>query len=50
MIEHRAFLQRLDRRGLLVAAGPLADQPGSGMTVVRASPGVDVTKLATEGD
>ncbi|MEO6503542.1 MAG: SRPBCC domain-containing protein [Jatrophihabitantaceae bacterium] len=50
LIEHLAFLQRLDERGLLVAAGPLADQPGSGMTVVRAAPDLDVARLATEDD
>lgn len=48
--EHRAFLQRLARYGLLVAAGPLPDQLGSGMTVVKASPDLDVPRLAAEDD
>jgi uncharacterized protein YndB with AHSA1/START domain/uncharacterized protein YciI len=50
LIEHLAFLQRLDERGLLMASGPLADKIGSGMTVVRAAPGLDVRRLATEDD
>ncbi len=50
LMEHLAFLQRLDERGLLVASGPLADKIGSGMTVVRAAPGLDVRRLATEDD
>ncbi len=50
LVEHLAFLKRLDEQGLLVAAGPLADKIGSGMTVVRAAPGVDVRRLATEDD
>ncbi|MEO7262576.1 MAG: SRPBCC domain-containing protein [Jatrophihabitantaceae bacterium] len=49
-VEHVAFLQRLDQQGLLVAAGSLADQVGSGMTVVRAAPDVDVQRLAAEDD
>jgi uncharacterized protein YndB with AHSA1/START domain/uncharacterized protein YciI len=32
--KHVAFLQDLSSRGVLVAAGPLPDAPGSGMTVV----------------
>lgn len=48
--EHRAFLQRLAQHGLLVAAGPLPDQLGSGMTVVRAAPDLDVPRLAAEDD
>lgn len=50
LVEHLAFLQRLDERGLLVASGPLADKIGSGMTVVRATPDLDVQRLATEDD
>ncbi|WP_340540400.1 SRPBCC domain-containing protein [Nocardioides sp. GXZ039] len=34
---HLAFLRTLADRGLLVAAGPLPDQPGNGMAIVRAS-------------
>ncbi|HEV2885472.1 MAG TPA: SRPBCC domain-containing protein [Jatrophihabitans sp.] len=48
--EHVAFLKRLAHYGLLVAAGPLPDQVGSGMTVVRADPNLDVQRLATEDD
>ena len=48
--EHVAFLKRLAQYGLLVAAGPLADQAGTGMTVVRADPNLDVQRLATEDD
>jgi len=50
--EHVAFLERLDSRGLLVAAGPLPEEPGSGMTVVRVPAGddVDVFELATSDD
>jgi uncharacterized protein YciI len=50
--EHVAFLDRLSSRGLLVAAGPLPDEPGSGMTIVRVPAGddVDVGDLATHDD
>jgi uncharacterized protein YciI len=51
--EHIQFLQRLADRGLLVAAGPLTDEAGSGMTVVKVVAGsdaVDVTELATRDD
>lgn len=48
--EHVAFLRRLQQRGLLVAAGPLPDEPGVGMTIVRADDGVDVVALATVDD
>lgn len=51
--EHVAFLQRMSAAGWLVAAGPLADSDGGGMTVVRL-PGSDrldeVRALATEDD
>lgn len=51
--EHVAFLQRMSTRGYLVAAGPLTDADGSGMTVLRL-PGPDrldeVTQLATVDD
>jgi uncharacterized protein YciI len=39
--EHVAFLDRLHDRGLLVAAGPLPEEPGSGMTIVRIPAGDD---------
>jgi uncharacterized protein YciI len=47
--EHLAFLERLDSRGQLVAAGPLPEPPGAGMTTVRVPAGadVDVHDLAT---
>lgn len=51
--EHVAFLQRLDERGLLVAAGPLSDAAGEGMTIVRVLPehgDVDIYELATVDD
>jgi uncharacterized protein YciI len=50
--EHLAFLNRLHSRGLLVAAGPLPDRPGAGMTIVRIPAGteVDVHDLATHDD
>lgn len=48
--EHVAFLHRLAQAGLLVAAGPLLGQPGSGMAVLRATPDTDVKRLATEDD
>jgi uncharacterized protein YciI len=38
--EHLAFLRRMDEAGYLVAAGPLGDEPGAGMTVLRL-PGSD---------
>ncbi|WP_426561012.1 SRPBCC domain-containing protein [Angustibacter sp. McL0619] len=51
--EHIAFLGRLADGGLLVAAGPLPDEVGSGMAVVRVparASGVDVRTLATTDD
>jgi uncharacterized protein YndB with AHSA1/START domain/uncharacterized protein YciI len=51
--EHIAFLGRLADGGLLVAAGPLPDEAGSGMAVVRVpsrADGVDVRALATTDD
>ena len=51
--EHVAFLQRMAQAGFLVAAGPLGDEPGAGMTVLRL-PGAgrlaDARRLATEDD
>jgi uncharacterized protein YciI len=51
--EHVAFLSRMRDAGYLVAAGPLADADGEGMTIVRL-PGsgrlADGTRLATEDD
>jgi uncharacterized protein YciI len=50
--EHVAFLQRLNSRGLLIAAGPLPEPAGAGMTIVRVPSGdeVDVHDLATRDD
>ena len=51
--EHVAFLRRLEGRGLLVAAGPLPDEDGAGMTVVRVPADrsdVDIQQLATADD
>jgi uncharacterized protein YciI len=51
--DHVAFLTRMREAGYLVAAGPLMDQPGEGMTILRL-PGADqierATRLATEDD
>jgi uncharacterized protein YciI len=51
--EHVAFLARMHAAGYLVAAGPLADAEGEGMTILRL-PGPDqlgtATRLATEDD
>jgi len=51
--EHAAFLHRMLDAGYLVAAGPLADEPGAGMTILRL-PGAgrldDAVRLATQDD
>jgi uncharacterized protein YciI len=51
--EHVAFLSRMGAAGFLVAAGPLADADGEGMTILRL-PGSgqlsEATRLATEDD
>ena len=51
--EHSAFLTRMRDAGYLVAAGPLTDVPGEGMTILRL-PGADqldrATELATKED
>ena len=51
--EHVAFLTRIRDAGYLVAAGPLADVPGEGMTILRL-PGANqieqATRLATQDD
>jgi uncharacterized protein YciI len=51
--EHLAFLRRMQGAGYLVAAGPLSDSPGDGMTVLRL-PGdgrlEDAVHLATVED
>ena len=51
--EHVAFLTRMRDAGYLVAAGPLTDEAGEGMTILRL-PGADqleqATRMATEDD
>lgn len=51
--EHIAFLQRMADQGYLIAAGPLPEEPGSGMAILRL-PGAgrlaEATRLATEED
>ena len=53
-MEHVAFLRRLQAAGRLVAAGPLPDEDGAGMAVVRAGsdvlPADEIRRLATEDD
>jgi uncharacterized protein YciI len=44
--EHVAFLGRMQKAGYLVAAGPLVDRPGEGMTILRL-PGASQIELAT---
>ena len=48
--EHYAFLQRRAMAGELVAAGPLPDEPGNGMTVLALADLDTATRLATEDD
>ena len=48
--EHYAFLQRRMAAGELIAAGPLLDEPGSGMTVLSVADLDTATRLATEDD
>jgi uncharacterized protein YciI/uncharacterized protein YndB with AHSA1/START domain len=51
--EHVAFLNRMQAAGYLVAAGPMPDAEGEGMTILRL-PGsgalAEATRLATEDD
>ena len=51
--EHIAFLARMREAGYLVAAGPLTDEAGAGMAILRL-PGEgqlgEATRLATEDD
>jgi len=51
--EHVAFIDRMDEAGYLVAAGPLSDVDGEGLTILRL-PGEGLleraTQLATEDD
>ena len=51
--KHVAFLRRLQDEGVLVAAGPLADTAGDGMTVVRVpddAAAAEVARAAQEDD
>jgi uncharacterized protein YciI/uncharacterized protein YndB with AHSA1/START domain len=51
--EHMAFISRMRERGYLLAAGPLTESDGEGMTVLRlpAAAGLaEATRLATEDD
>jgi uncharacterized protein YciI len=51
--DHVAFLGRMEAAGQLVAAGPLGDEPGAGLTVLRL-PGIgrwdEAERLATQDD
>ncbi len=50
---HGRFLGELGRRGVLVAAGPLVDRPGSGMAIVHApdaATAVEVLAMAQDVD
>jgi uncharacterized protein YciI/uncharacterized protein YndB with AHSA1/START domain len=51
--EHVGFLQRMASQGYLVAAGPLPDEDGAGMTILRlpgAGQMAEAIRLATEED
>ena len=48
--EHVAFLRRRADDGSLVAAGPLPDADGEGMTVLRAASLEEARRLAEEDD
>jgi uncharacterized protein len=48
--EHVAFLRRRAGDGSLVAAGPLGDADGEGMTVLRAASLEEARRLAEEDD
>jgi uncharacterized protein YciI/uncharacterized protein YndB with AHSA1/START domain len=51
--KHAEFLARMDEQGYLVAAGPMLDEDGAGMTILRLpGPGRldEATHLATEDD
>jgi uncharacterized protein YciI len=48
--EHGAFLRRRMAAGELVAAGPLTDANGDGMTVLEVDSYEEATRLATEDD
>ncbi|WP_146841227.1 YciI family protein [Cellulomonas composti] len=48
--EHYAFLRRRLAAGQLVAAGPLADEPGAGLTVLAVDTLDEAERLATRDD
>jgi uncharacterized protein len=48
--EHYAFLQRRAAAGQLVAAGPLLDVNGAGMTILDVATGEEAERLATIDD
>jgi uncharacterized protein YciI len=48
--EHYAFLQRRLAAGELVAAGPLLDERGSGLTILDVGSQEEATRLATVDD
>jgi uncharacterized protein len=48
--EHYAFLQRRSAAGELVAAGPLLDVRGSGMTILDVASQEEAVRLATVDD
>ena len=48
--DHYAFLQRRAAAGKLVAAGPLPDVRGNGMTVLEVATRAEAVRLATEDD
>jgi uncharacterized protein YciI len=48
--EHYAFLERRSQAGELVAAGPLTDAPGAGMTVLDVASQEEAERLATQDD
>jgi uncharacterized protein YciI len=47
---HVAFLGRMQEQGHLVAAGPLDEQPGTGMAVLKGVDGTEARQLAEEDE
>jgi uncharacterized protein YciI len=48
--EHYAFLRRLAADGVLIAAGPLTDADGDGLTVIEAGSLAEARRLAEQQD
>jgi uncharacterized protein YciI len=48
--EHYAFLKRRAEAGQLVAAGPLLDESGAGLTVLQVGSAAEAERLAREDD